>query len=426
MSKLTLTNLADLQNETTAVNAVNANNVATTTAVENTLSRDGTAPNTMGAVLDMNSNHIINLPAPVGTSEPLRLQDAALITGGTFTPLPVGGTTNQTLKKNSNTNYDVGWGNGVGVTSVGLTLPADFTVTGSPVTAAGTLAATYVAGTPTGTGAFVRANSPTLVSPNLDTPTALVLTNATGLPATALAAQAANTFIVNNSGSSAVPTAVDIPTFTTKASPAGSDYILLSDQAASGALKKATVSSIGTTSGVSTIAGNAGAFTLSSGLTNTVNDLQMASGTIIGSVIGTYTAATALTTVIPADDTIPQNTEGTQIISVSYTPKISTSTLLCEFNCNFAPTAADNVIGAIFNAGSANAFAASMVNSSGASIKTPMIVKGSYVPGATTAQTITVRIGPSTAASITLNGTAAARLLGGSSAATLTVYEIKA
>lgn len=35
---------------------------------------------------------------------------------------------------------------------------------------------------PTGTGGYVRANSPTLVTPNLDTPTALTLTNATGLP----------------------------------------------------------------------------------------------------------------------------------------------------------------------------------------------------------------------------------------------------
>ena len=37
--------------------------------------------------------------------------------------------------------------------------------------------------TQTGTGAFVRATSPTLVTPALGTPSALVLTNATGLPA---------------------------------------------------------------------------------------------------------------------------------------------------------------------------------------------------------------------------------------------------
>jgi hypothetical protein len=34
---------------------------------ENTLSRDGSTPNTMEAVLDMNSNHIINLPSPTGS-----------------------------------------------------------------------------------------------------------------------------------------------------------------------------------------------------------------------------------------------------------------------------------------------------------------------------------------------------------------------
>lgn len=40
----------------------------------------------------------------------------------------------------------------------------------------------------TGTGSVVFSNSPTLVSPNLDTPSVLVLTNASGLPASALPA----------------------------------------------------------------------------------------------------------------------------------------------------------------------------------------------------------------------------------------------
>jgi hypothetical protein len=67
------------------------------------------------------------------------------------------------------------------VTSVGLSAPADLTVTGSPVTTSGTLALSW-ASTPTGTGVMVRATSPTLVTPNLGTPSAAVLTNATGLP----------------------------------------------------------------------------------------------------------------------------------------------------------------------------------------------------------------------------------------------------
>lgn len=75
MAKLTLTNLENLENETTAVVDINANNDATETALENTLSRDGTSPNAMGADLDMNGFQILNLPAPTSAASPARLQD---------------------------------------------------------------------------------------------------------------------------------------------------------------------------------------------------------------------------------------------------------------------------------------------------------------------------------------------------------------
>lgn len=60
MSKITLTNLANLENETTAVNAINNNNGILTGAFDNTLSRDGTSPNVMNANLDMNGFQILN------------------------------------------------------------------------------------------------------------------------------------------------------------------------------------------------------------------------------------------------------------------------------------------------------------------------------------------------------------------------------
>jgi hypothetical protein len=74
-----------------------------------------------------------------------------------------------------------GGGGGGGVSSVDLTMPTGFTVGGNPVTGSGTIDVTFAA-TPTGSGAFVKATSPTLVTPNLGTPSAGVLTNATGLP----------------------------------------------------------------------------------------------------------------------------------------------------------------------------------------------------------------------------------------------------
>lgn len=91
-----------------------------------------------------------------------------------------------------------------------------------------------------------------------------------------LATMPAFTFKGNNTSGAAVPTDVDIAALTTKGSPAGGDYVIISDQAASGAWKKATVSSVGAVGAVTSIAGNAGAFTLSGGVTNSGNDIRLA------------------------------------------------------------------------------------------------------------------------------------------------------
>lgn len=91
-----------------------------------------------------------------------------------------------------------------------------------------------------------------------------------------LATMAAYTLKGNATGSSATPADIDIAALTTKASPAASDYIMISDQAASGALKKVAVSSVASAGSVSSIAGNTGAFTLSTGITNSGNDIRLA------------------------------------------------------------------------------------------------------------------------------------------------------
>jgi hypothetical protein len=112
MAKLTLTDLANLQNETTAVNAINANSALIEDAFDNTLSRDGTSPNEMESVLDMNSHQIVNLPNPSTENSPLRLKDLAEFIGtGVINTLPDGGTTGQILTKISNADYDADWSN---------------------------------------------------------------------------------------------------------------------------------------------------------------------------------------------------------------------------------------------------------------------------------------------------------------------------
>lgn len=115
--KITLTTFGSLQNDTSATTDLNTNSAAITTAMNNTLSRDGTSPNQMNANLDMNANHILNLPTPTSNFDPVRLIDATTLgSGGTITinPLPVGGTAGQALVKNSNTNFDATWSAALG------------------------------------------------------------------------------------------------------------------------------------------------------------------------------------------------------------------------------------------------------------------------------------------------------------------------
>ena len=130
MAKLTLSDISDLRNATTAQAAINNNNIAVVNSIENTLSRDGTQPNSMSSSLDMNSNRILNLPQPVNTLEPLRYQDlVSFIGGGTVTNIPAGGSQHDVLAKNSATDYDVVWkghtgtGNAVLATSPTLVTP---------------------------------------------------------------------------------------------------------------------------------------------------------------------------------------------------------------------------------------------------------------------------------------------------------------
>lgn len=134
--------------------------------------------------------------------------------------VPTGGTTGQVLAKNTGTDYDTSWVTPFTATPAALTRTNDTNVTltlgGTPSTAllqatsitlgwTGTLAAArggfgadvsaqsgvplFATGTATftgttGSGNFVRATSPTLVTPALGTPSSVTLTNGTGLPLT--------------------------------------------------------------------------------------------------------------------------------------------------------------------------------------------------------------------------------------------------
>jgi hypothetical protein len=67
MAKLTLNTIGSRYG---SIDALNDNFDIIEQAFENTLSRDGTGPNTLEATLDANSQRIVNLPDPVNNTEP--------------------------------------------------------------------------------------------------------------------------------------------------------------------------------------------------------------------------------------------------------------------------------------------------------------------------------------------------------------------
>lgn len=72
MSKGIFSRLSSLINAPANINAIITQIEA---AFVNTLSRDGSTPNQMGANLDMNSFRVLNLPQPIAGTEPVRLED---------------------------------------------------------------------------------------------------------------------------------------------------------------------------------------------------------------------------------------------------------------------------------------------------------------------------------------------------------------
>jgi hypothetical protein len=123
----------------------------------------------------------------------IQMQPPALGASYTLTLPTTAGTSTQVLTTDGTgvlswTTPDTASGTVTSVAASGGTTGLSFT--GSPITTSGTLTLTGTLAaanggtgttTSTGTGSVVLSNSPTLVTPALGTPSALVLTNATGL-----------------------------------------------------------------------------------------------------------------------------------------------------------------------------------------------------------------------------------------------------
>lgn len=151
----------------------------------------------------------------------------------------------------------------------------------------------------------------------------------------------------------------------------------------------------------------------------TVTDLNadyLGSGTIprsrfpSGSVINTETttqsnpATFSGYTIIPIDNTAPQNTEGAQALSYSYACTLSNSILLIDVVINMASSASSRILtAALFSSDSSNAIGATAVWEANNNYMQTLVISARIGPGTTSARTYTVRIGDNGGNTVYLN-----------------------
>jgi hypothetical protein len=135
-------------------------------------------------------------------------------------------------------------------------------------------------------------------------------------------------------------------------------------------------------------------------------------------------AVATTTTLIPADDTIPQNTEGSEFLSLAITPTSATNKLLIEATLNVANSAAGFLSGALFQDSTVSALAAGLSFQPVNEMR-QIAIRHEMVAGTTSATTFKVRGGGSAAGTTTLNGLAGGRIFGGVCISSLRITEIK-
>ena len=157
-----------------------------------------------------------------------------------------------------------------------------------------------------------------------------------------------------------------------------------------------------------------------------VTSAKLVAGAPVQMTSTTSSAVSTTTTVIPGDDTIPQNTEGAEFMTLAITPKSATNILVIEVVAVVGIGAANNAIGAIFQDSTADAVAAAFTRVPGNDNPAILTVRHTMAAGTTSATTFKFRAGPQAAGTLTFNGVAAGRVFGAITKSSIVITEYKA
>lgn len=153
------------------------------------------------------------------------------------------------------------------------------------------------------------------------------------------------------------------------------------------------------------------------------------SGKVLQVVRSTTSSVVTCGTNIPWDDTIPQNTEGNEVLATAITPLSATSTLYIKFFCNGNHSGAggNGTMAALFVDSTANAISVFGSQNQGANWQTTISIAASVASSSTTSRTYKVRVGSSGGVTFYVNGNnTGTRVFGGASTAMLEIWEVEA
>ena len=163
------------------------------------------------------------------------------------------------------------------------------------------------------------------------------------------------------------------------------------------------------------------------------NPLPLASGgtgtaatNSVVQIVNVQTGAVATTTVVmPHDDTIPQNDEGGEFMTLAITPKHASNKLKIEVKAIVTPVVgAYKTTTALFQDSTAGALAANYGFADGAAGQIRTAPFTHFMAAGTTSETtFKVRCGLHAAGTLTFNGAAGARKYGGVLASSITITE---
>ena len=136
------------------------------------------------------------------------------------------------------------------------------------------------------------------------------------------------------------------------------------------------------------------------------------------------TATQLATTLMVSDDTIPQQSEGDEILTCAITRLSASSRLRIRAHVPCSVNGTIQIILGLFQDTTANALAAVSTSTGGSDVLNHLTLEHEMASGSTGSTTFKLRIGPVSSANVRTNGISTGRLFGGVMKTTLTVEEI--